>query len=214
VLQNFVTEWLSKLDPSSLLLGGLVGAFLSTWYNFFIKRPKLEICGGGSGGATYVRLRNKPGFIGIVFRENTIFGFRLNSRIEWGLTVDRSAARDCSASILDKETGESILPLWWRISHSIVEHTITLDAGDAADLLLASTQQAAADSYYIWQPTGNGALTPAIPPAQAQFQGPREFIVEIRHSDGRVKMRFPLKITRRYDGTYAYAHPGGGGSPL
>lgn len=190
-----------------------MGAFLGALYNFYLKRPKLQITGGGTGRAVHLRLRNKPGFIGIVIPDNTLLGLRINSRVEWGLTFDRSVARDCYATIMDDETEEAFT-LWWVTGDQQVVHKLDLGPGESAELLLVTTNQAAPGCYYIWRPTPGPSIEPSPPPAHEQLKGSRQFTVRIVHSDGRRKITFPLKITRRLDGRYAYKHPGGGGMPI
>lgn len=73
------SRWVGNLDLVSLLLGAVIGGFVSTWFNFYIKRPAIDVCGGGSGGVMYVCIRNKPGFIGVVIPETVILGSRLHT---------------------------------------------------------------------------------------------------------------------------------------
>jgi hypothetical protein len=99
----------------------LLGAALGAWYTLYLKRPRLKVIGGGSGGgpgpghhSNQGRVMNQPGLLGIRLNETVLMGKKIHGTFERGLTVDRNPANECRASVHDKESGRHIAPLWWR----------------------------------------------------------------------------------------------------
>jgi hypothetical protein len=92
---------LRGLDIPSLLIGALLGAFFSVWYQYFVSRPRLAIVGSGGGGGPgpgfhqqHIMVRNEPGLLGLRIRETTILGIRVHTHLEWGHVIDRSPAHE------------------------------------------------------------------------------------------------------------------------
>jgi len=93
----------------------VVGVVLGAWYAMHLKRQELILNGIWSAPeAGYrrigVKVTNQPGLLGIRLRNATYLGWHY-WRIEKGLTIDRSPANECRASLLDKQCGRHIASL-------------------------------------------------------------------------------------------------------
>lgn len=208
-LQNYLS-WLGRIDLLSLLIGAALGAFASTWHGHFVRRPKLRVTGTSGGGFVAIRIRNEPGFIGLRLRETTLLGFHIHSPKEFGLVIDRSAAHECSAVLIDKQTRQQIRALWWWIGDTTVQN-VTLESGSSAELMVLSRQGAEPGKYYVWQ-RGDDPLVSIPPPGAAQFEGSREFVIEVLYAYGHKRTRFPFSVVKRFDGSEHYRCPAGSGS--
>ncbi len=215
-------DFINSLDIPSLLLGSLIGAFVSFWLEVFVKRPKLIINGSGGGGGqgpghhkNYVTIYNEPALFGIKISNTTILGFQLHGHIEKGLVIDRAPAQECSAFIFDKETNEFISQLYWKDEndHNVSYTTITLNSGKRAQLMLFARLNSEESKYFIYQPESLSNEHPRIPDENSKFSETREFIVKITYSYGKKTFKFPVKVTKKYNGKLEYnIKKSGGGS--
>jgi hypothetical protein len=65
-------EWIMNIDVTSLVLGTVFGTVGSTWYGYYVKRPKLSAQGSGYGGSrefysNHIMVGNVPGCGGGTF---------------------------------------------------------------------------------------------------------------------------------------------------
>jgi hypothetical protein len=191
-------------DALVLILGAIIGAILTQWFNYFVAGPKLIIDGTGGGGAySSLNVRNAPGFFGIRLPETILFGWRVFDQYEAGQVFDRMPARQCHARLIDSESGRVITQLWWQNGGQAVA-SVTLGPGESARLITFSRQGAEPGKYYVWKPAGDGMQAAPPPPPHGQLEGSRDFIIEISYADGRKNRRFPYKITKGFDGNYRY----------
>src|SRR5688572_22721780 len=107
-------------DVISTAVTLILGAALGLIANHFVERPKLRVGGSGSGGGigpgfhqNNARIWNGPALIGIRVGHTALFGKTVLPPIEWGLTVQRKAAQNCTAWMLD-DKGEDVGPPWWE----------------------------------------------------------------------------------------------------
>ena len=76
--------------------------------------------------------------------------------MRWGLPIERKdAGSRCRAWIYDKETKQSIKPLWWQTDDGKVALEITLRSGESAHLMVFARLQSEPGAYFIYQPVGN-----------------------------------------------------------
>lgn len=188
---EFVKTFFFRLDPTSIVIGAIVGALISAWLEFFIKQPKLIRNGSGSGGVpgqlkqNSLSFQNAVGWLGVTLRESRIFGFRVHPTFRKGLTFERSPARDCRATLHLKATGESIGQLWWNAFDGAVKDKITIDSGGQASLLIFCRKDDE-ENYFVYQPTSPDNAAPKIPDVRAHFTGGQEFILRVHYSHGRM----------------------------
>jgi hypothetical protein len=205
-------------DIAFLVGGTALGVIAGTWHSYFHKRPILDSTGGGSGGVlsnkfsvTYIRVHNRPGLMGLKIRESIVFGMSLHGRIEIGVPFDRSPARGCRGLLFVEGTDEIIFPLWWRKSDGSMVTDLTLGPDEWADLIVFGKETNDHQRYFAYR-RANGDDETVIPPDHAKFIGSKKFIVEIRHSNDRVKIRIPASVTATHDGRLYYRIGDSGGS--
>ena len=205
----------------TLLVGAVLGALLGRWYGVYQSRPVLTIIGSGGGGGpgpgyhvTHARLQNRPGLVGLRLNDSA-FGRRLHGFIERGLPVERNPARECSARLHDKQTGEFIAPLWWRRPEASVPWQISTDlaSGEEAELMLFARLHEEPTRYFPFAPADQrvSGAAPSVPPAEARFEGTRDFSVEISYSYGRQRARFDASVKLGFDGRLSCLLKGAGG---
>lgn len=210
-------DWVKNIDVPSLTLGAVLGAFASTWHSYYVRRPKLQVTGGGSGGGSsfytnHITISNSPGLLGLKLPETTILGINIHRHIEMGLVVDRNPAHRCSAFLYDKETNQSIKPLWWRASDGKMTREVTLKSGESASLMLFARLSNEQRKYFVYQLDNAGSTEPHAPDDQDKFETTREFYIDINHSYGKKRMRIDCKMTKGFDGRLHFSSKGGGGS--
>lgn len=202
--------WLSRFDLASLMIGAVVGAFISIWLQHFLARPRLRQVGGGSGQYLHITIRNEPGFLGINFGPTIILGRRFSQGWRLGIPFDTSPARACSAVIIDKETGQTITSLSW-LKDGIYGYEVTLGPGESANLIVFTRHGADEGKYYVWRPLPEHQ-SPG--PGDIQMDGSREFLIDVRFSHGTRTKRFTCKMVRKLNGAYHFQHETGGGGPV
>src|SRR5690606_24116956 len=121
-----VLSVVSGLDPVSLIIGGLVGATLSTWMNFYVTRPVLKHTGSSGGGGpshkcSSATITNMRGFLGIRIPETIIFGLPIHRQFELGLTLDRQPSRQCQAWLYEKGSKKAVDRKSTRLNSSHVK---------------------------------------------------------------------------------------------
>ena len=199
---EFVKNFFLGLDPTSILIGAIFSALLGLWLDFFIKQPKLQRNGSGSGGVGFKTNRltfgNKVGWFGINLPESRIFGFRIHPNFRKGLTFDKHPARDCRAYLYLKSTGESVGQLWWEIDGNQTDDKVTIESGKQASLVLFC-RKSDDEHYFVYQPISREDRTPKVPEQKIQFVGEQEFILKVNYSHGR-KYEEKVVIERKYNG--------------
>lgn len=201
---ELLKSFLLRLDPTSIIIGAVVGALISAWFEFFIKQPKLVRNGSGSGVApgqmkqNSVSFINTVGWLGVNVPESRILGFRIHPSFRRGLTFEKSPARDCRAILLVKDTGESVGQLWWTMGDGRVENRVTIESGAQASLLLFC-RKADEESYFVYHPVSHEDRAPRVPDQKAQFTGGREFILRVSYSYDRTYEEV-IRIERTYQG--------------
>ena len=203
-------DWLRELDIGSLLLRGVIGRLLSTWHSYYVKRPKLKLI--GMGGAS-IRVSNVPGFFGLAFPHTVVLGRLLHGDKELGLPIDRDPARDCTAVLYDKETGQHVANLYFQVTDDTTRSTVTLDSGNSANILIFNRAETDRSTYYPWRPDNEDSSRPAAPrEVDAMFNSTREFNIVVRYAHGRKKVEFPVRMIRGFDGRLSFYSPVGGGT--
>lgn len=205
---------LQKIDIASLVLGGVIGAFLGTWLNFRVTQPKLKVTGGGQGGYVHLSITNPHALLGFAIRPTMIWGKWLNHGSEFGQLIDRSPARDCSAVVFDADTGRHVGSAFWFHEGEFGLVT-TIGPSETAQLILFTQQGAPQGTYYLWYPGGgdNRHVCPGPRDGQdALFDEGRDFFVEVRLRNGRRNFRFPFSVIKNFNGRFEYRSPTGGGT--
>jgi hypothetical protein len=203
----------------TLVVGAVLGAVLGAWYSIYLRRPKLGITGGGGGGGpgpghhrNHVTVSNRPGLPGIRLNETAILGWRIHGPIEKGYAVDRDAAKECRATILDKQTGRHIAPLWWRSRSSEYSNTVTIESGQSYDLMLFARLDSEPLKYFVFASKPETPHELMIPVEEAKFADTHEFAVKITYAYGRQQLRFDITMRKGFDGRLYYEGKHGGGS--
>ena len=208
-IKNFVFN----LDPTSIFIGAAVSALIGLWLEFFIKQPKLERNGSGSGSAegntkqNSLTFSNKVGWFGISIAETRILGLRIHPRFRKGLTFDKHLARDCRATLFLKDTGENVGQLWWDIDGNKVDDKISIESGKQARLILFCRKQDE-DHYFVFQPKSRDDKTPKIPDQSVQFVGEQKFTLRVNYSHSR-KYEEIIIIERKYNGLLYFKRKNG-----
>jgi hypothetical protein len=208
----------------TFLVGAVLGAVLGRWYGVYQGRPMLTIIGSGGGGGpgpgyhvTNVRLQNRPGLVGLRLNESILFGRQLHGFVERGLPVERNPARECSARLHDKKTGEFVAPLWWRRGEQPTPWQINtnLASGEEVELMLFARLDDEPSRYFPFAPADqrSSGATPVVPPPEARFEGTHDFYIEISYSYGRQRARFDASVKLGFDGRLSWLlKRAGGGS--
>jgi len=212
-----VALWTVVIIPIATLI---LSVFLGAWLNAYLTRPKLEICGNGSGGCSgpgyymcHAVVRNSLGLLGISLKQTIIFGKRLHRPVEKGLTANRNPASKCTARILDKVTREHIAHLWWRFPESDrVQQWVDIGSNESCDLMLFARLDAEPSKYFIYQSKSDALLDVGIPPEHLKYHGTRRFIVQISYTHGRQKLEFDAAVQKHYGGRLTYIILDRGGS--
>ena len=197
--------WIINFNVLSLLIGGVIGAFLSALYGFYLKRPVLRHVGGSGGGGAGVRttgitIRNMPGFIGLRLSETAILGLRIFDEKEWGLTFDRNPARDCFATLYDHEDDEPICSLWWQLSGGNLAQTVDIASGEQKNLKVFARLGNDQRKYFAYQSNRSDIDEPRIPEEEDRFNSTRHFYILITYSYGKSKFRIDCTMNKRHDG--------------
>lgn len=66
--------------------------------------------------------------------------------------------------------------------------------------------------YFVFQPTTATNGAPIVPADEAKLTESAEFVVEVLHSYGNKKLRFPVAVDKGLRGRLEYRFPSGGGS--
>lgn len=143
-------DWIARIDVPSLVPGALVGTLVSTWYHFFLHRPKLQVCGSGSGSTTHIDLWNEPGLFGLILPETTILGRVIHGRKEFGHVVERNPANQCRAWLYDKESNRAIRPLWWRTSDGNFTQEVSIKSGEQVSLMVFARLAEEKRKYFVY----------------------------------------------------------------
>lgn len=210
-------QFWSSLDWPSLIVGAVLGTIASTWYSFYLKRPVLKVVGSGGGGGpgkghrNSLNISNVPGHFGINVQPSTIFGLQLHGSFQYGLVVDRNPANECSAHLYDKQSGQPIKPLWWRLPDGSYARQTTIESGKQATLMLFARSHDEPLKYFPFQPA-NSTNDIVIPPENEKLEGTRAFWIVLQHSYGRKSLRIDCRITKGFDGRLSFDSQGGGGS--
>lgn len=214
--------WATTIDLPSLIIGAALGAafgaLTSTWHSYYVRRPKLQVTGGGGGGGPHslhtrhITIRNSPGLLGLKLPETTILGIHIHRNIEMGLVVDRNPAHQCRALLYDKETNHPIKPLWWRTSDGKMTQEVTLKSGEQASLMLFARLGDEPRKYFVYQLDSSESNESRVPDDEDKFDTTREFYIDIRHSYGKKRVRIECTMTKGFDGRLQFRSKGGGGS--
>ena len=214
-------NWTGPITVPGLVAGVILGALVSTWFRYYITRPKLVVVGGGGGGGAgpgfhvnHISVRNPPGIFGLKLRETIILGWRLHPSVEWGLVLERTPAHECRASLYDKETNKFVKQLYWRTSEGKFVDVVTISSGHSEQLYLFARKADEKLKYFVFQPDPAAASAHSAkePSPEEKFDQTHHFIVEIRHTYGKKKFRTEASVERGFDGRLSYRHAGGGGS--
>lgn len=156
--------------------------------------------------------------MGIRFGETVILGKHIHGGLEKGLSIERNAATECTAGILDKETGTYIARLWWWPPSGTSDpwqSMITLRSGESRALMLFARLENEPTRYFIFAPSADTAspLPCQIPTEDAKFKETHRFVVRITYSYGRQTLTFDTTISKEFDGRLRFQlHGQGAGS--
>jgi hypothetical protein len=203
-------QFIFGLDPISLVLGGIIGALLSTWLALYVTRPRLKCVGsGGGGGSNFVvlhaRVQNVSGFLGMRIQENIWFGRRINRTFEWGLRPDRQPARQCSAQLIDKKTGKTVGPLLWskRSNPPNYSYQVDIAPDEQVDLIIFAGVGSPPKKMFRFQPKDLSNSEPIVPDDDVQFNGHHDFYVKI-FCHGRCIEKFTARLEKDFNGRLQY----------
>jgi hypothetical protein len=139
------------------IIVGVVFYILGAITTLFIKRPKIEVSGGGGGGSgaptgfqtNNIRIRNTPGRVGMKIGQTVFLGFRINRRHWFGFPVMREPATGCMARLLDDNKAH-MAQLWWRDPENNSKRltTVDLDSGKEVELFLFAQRNDDVPNYY------------------------------------------------------------------
>lgn len=216
-------NWIKNLDIMSLIigaiLGGIVGTLMSAWYGYYLRKAKLVVNGGGSGGTPgglhtrNISVMNTRGFIGFRLPETIIFGKMMHRSFQLGgLIIDRDPVQDCRAHLFDKQTGDAIRPLWWQGRDLKMTQVFTIKSGENANLMLFARFDEHPMKYFVCQPKSEESRDLEIPPEHLMFDGTREFAIRITHAHSTKALTFNCKITKGYERLHFSMERGGSGS--
>lgn len=213
-------NWIASNIPG-LIVGGLLGAFLASLFDFYIKRPKLVIAGGGGGGGPkniegftecHVTVKNEPGLFGIAFRETVIFGKKIHGNFDKGIIFERNPANECRAFLIDKKSGQIIAPLIWRQLGGSLSQSITLNSGEQASLMILARKNSELLKYFPYRISNLNTKEMMVPDDELKFDSDKEFIVQISYQYGRRKISFDVKVTKDFiNGRLNFSSKQGGG---
>jgi hypothetical protein len=182
-----------------LLLGFAFGLFAS----FYVKRPKVIVCGGGSGGATgpdsywsySIRVRNTRGWIGLPRAGVRLFSWRIVGQNYVGVPVARDPAERCTAELLDEDGSRLAFLLWRRLSepYDNVQY-MTLSAGDDAEIVLFAQRNSQRPAYFAYDARGDVVEEPAN---ERRFHEPKRFKVRIRDGYGQWQRVLTYEVSIR-----------------
>jgi hypothetical protein len=140
----------------------------------------------------------------------------LHRRIQIGLIVERSPARECRAYLYDKETQQFISQLWWQLPDGSVADVVTISSGERAEVLVFARLDSEKLKYFVYRPNHDSGDKIVVPDEDQKFDSTREFQIELQHSYGRKRIRIDFKMIRGFDGRLNYQFKrggsGGGGS--
>lgn len=200
-----VTQTLMNLDPTSLILGALLGAIIGIGLDLYRKRPKLSINGGGSSGDSSgcrlnsLSVHNRLGWFGLRIPETKIFGFKVQPFLQLGLPFQKDDAIDCRAQLFIAETNEHIGQLYWGTPNGPVEDTKTIRSGESANLILFVSMPGNDRRYFHYQPVNKEAGGIKYPEEPAYFSGNMNFYIRINYSHTRSFIH-KINISKKFDG--------------
>jgi hypothetical protein len=203
-----VTVWL----PFVTLV---LGAALSLILNNYIRRPKLVLVGGGSGGIeqgcsrSQIRIENAPGLLGINVGETLIFGRRLLPPIRWGIPVERNTARECIAWIHDLPNRQALTVLWWDVDGKAVQR-INLDTTESAPMNVLARRLDDPTRYFVFNPEVGSAMVARVPDDNIKWHGDRDFLIRVGYSRGQT-LTLHMTVRMNYHGQLECRVNGGGG---
>ena len=169
-----------------LVLGFAFGLFAS----FYVKRPKVIVCGGGSGGATGpdsyysygIRVRNTRGWIGLPRAGVKLFGWRIIGPNYVGVPVARDPAERCTAELLDEDGNRLAFLLWRRLTEPYDNaQYMTLSPGDDAEIIPFAQRNSQSPTYFAYDARDEIVKEPNN---DQNFHEPRRFKVRIRDGYG------------------------------
>jgi len=209
-----IEKWYAHFDFISLLIGAVLGMFLSTWHSYFVKRPRLKITGNGaSGGANFrttnLNLTNSSRFIGLRISPSIMFGKQFHGTLRWGIPVDTLPARNLQATLFDKESGLFVSQLYWR-KKQVILPSIDLDSEEQVGLLLFSRLEQNPMRYFPFRPAPDG-IGVEVPQNDGYSDETRKFEIRISYSQARKPLIFQCKVSRQYGGGFWVEACGGGG---
>lgn len=194
----------------TFILGCLVGWFCNHWYSVVMKRPELAVNGSGSSSSLYnsnyssvtVSVTNHLRALAIVLPETVVLGKRFKTHFG-AHVIDRDPAQQCRAALLD-ESGEHISHLWWNNAGKVTE-IITIKSGESANLLLFIREASNTERYFAYQPRSQADPTPKIS-GTPEFKTTMNFIVEISYTHGTQRLRIPVRVVKKYDGSLYFEY--------
>lgn len=184
----------------------ILGAFLGLWYSVWMQRPKLDLHGAGGSGSKgmichTVRLSNQPAFLGVHFKETTILGRMLWGDHRLGYPIERHAARDCMAWLLNPRTKQPEISVSLALDGTYANNIVPVVAPyQAVNVMLIGRMEMEPSRYFIWQADGmGGAKTPT---EDLKLSGERDFILRVMYNNN-YKQDFKVEVRPRLDGHFS-----------
>ena len=203
------------------IFGSIFGWFVNYWYAIRLRRPKLSINGGGTGGipnnpdvtVISINVQNEPRFIGLRLPPTYIFGLRVKS--DFGRHfVERDIARSCRAMLLDK-SGQHICHLWWSVNNNggvdICEN-IDISSTQSASILMFIKKGQNKNQYFVYQPKSNEDTSHKATNIPT-FKSTKEFKLKIYYGYGGTQtLEYPILMRKNYDHGFTFETPTGSSS--
>jgi hypothetical protein len=158
---------------------------------------------------SYIRLANVPALVGIRLRPTMILGKKVHGYVKKGITVDRLPAKDCTASIHEKESGQFISLLWWLSPNESghVIRSVTIESGGYADLMIFARLRTEPLRYFIYNSSNGEASQILAPPDEIKFRETKQFFVRVCY--GGQKFEFDVTLRKGLAGELNFEHEQG-----
>lgn len=88
---------------------------------------------------------------------------------------------------------------------------VTLNSGESADLMLFARETREPLRYFLYQQNGPEATAPTIPEERIKLEGSRKFIIDVRYSYGKKRIKITTKMNKGFDGRLWRMTDGAGG---
>jgi len=191
------------------VVSGAVFYALGALTTVYLKQPRLQIIGGGSGGGaqpdsfylTNVTVCNRPGRLGFTIGRTVVLGKTIFNKHLVGIPVSRDPAKGITGQLWDEKRKNVIggAALHWQDPDDPLNRPVTLrqlESEQQASLFMMAQQNNDVPNYYIYEPDQTNK--PIIPPVK--LTGDRKVILSLTYMEGRKKqdIKFTILTDPRY----------------